>query len=249
MTEFKDALKSARKCKGLTQEQLGKKIGVSSQVVSNLERGYTTSLSPEMLNDIAKALDTTPEVFLGMQSVDKDVSIDYLLGNDTQNCHDQKNNPIDNGNNSLEENYFFFFFDEESLLRDIFSNRIKSAIADMGLSEDDFINLVPIEAEKAVSFLECKGEPTADDLIELSQFLDTSIDYLLGQIPKLNKEEKKLLNSFVKLDTDRKDIIIGKTKELLLQQESSSVAADEKYIDSQGKSLPSSGTGGGTIAV
>ena len=83
----------------------------------------------------------------------------------------------------------------------------------------------------------------------MSQFLDTSIDYLLGQIPKLNKEEKKLLNSFVKLDTDRKDIIIGKTKELLLQQESSSVAADEKYIDSQGKSLPSSGTGGGTMAV
>ena len=95
MTEFKDALKSARKCKGLTQEQLGKKIGVSSQVVSNWERGYTTSLSPEMLNNIAKALDTTPEVFLGMQSVDKDVSIDYLLGNDTQNCHNQKNNPID----------------------------------------------------------------------------------------------------------------------------------------------------------
>lgn len=79
MTEFKDALKSARKYKGLTQEQLGKKIGVSSQVVSNWERGYTTSLSPEMLNDIAKALDTTPEVFLGMQSVNKDDYSNYVL--------------------------------------------------------------------------------------------------------------------------------------------------------------------------
>ena len=61
----------------------------------------------------------------------------------------------------------------------------------------------------------------------MAPFLDTPIDYLLGQIPKLNKEEKKLLNSFVKLDTDRKDIIIGKTKELLLQQQTSCVAAGE----------------------
>lgn len=113
------------------------------------------------------------------------------------------------------------------MLRDTFANRIKSAIANIGLSEDDFKNEIPIGAEKAASFLECKGDPSADDLIELSQFLDTSIDYLLGQIPKLNKEEKKLLNSFVKLDADRKDIIIGKTKELLLQQETSFVAADE----------------------
>lgn len=59
-----------------------------------------------------------------------------------------------------------------------------------------------------------------------------------------------MLNAFVKLDEDNQDIIIGKTKELLKEQRcESSVAADEKYADSQGKSRPSNGTGGGTIAV
>jgi len=200
-----------RKRRGLTQSELAKEMGISRSALS--------------LYEIEKR---EPDIeTLSKLAILFNVPVGYILGNDTQNSHDLKNNSIDNGSNSLKKNYFFFFFDEENLLRDTFANRIKSAIADMGLSEDDFINQVPIGTEKAISFLECKGEPTADDLIELSQFLDTSIDYLLGQIPKLNKEEKKLLNSFVKLDTDRKDIIIGKTKELLLQQEASSVAADE----------------------
>lgn len=204
-------IRQLRKETGLTQEALGKKLGVIKQTVSSWENCISEPNS-EVLSNMASIFH---------------VSIDYLLGNDVQNSHNQKITPMDNGSNSLEENYFFFFFDKENLLRDTFANRIKSAIADIGLSEDDFINQISIGAEKATSFLECKGEPTADDLIELSQFLGTSIDYLLGQIPKLNKEEKKLLNSFVKLDADRKDIIIGKTKELLLQQETSFVAADE----------------------
>ncbi len=140
------------------------------------------------------------------------VSVDYLMGN--PQC-------------STEKKLFFFFFDEKSLIREVFADRIKSAIADKGLNESDFKKNVSIGTERATAFLEGKGEPTANDLIELSQFLDTSIDYLLGQIPKLNKKEKTLLNSFVKLDTDRKDIIIGKTKELLIQQKQFSVAADE----------------------
>lgn len=204
-------IKQLRKKTELTQEALGKKLGVIKQTVSSWENGISEPNS-EVLSNMASIFG---------------VSIDYLLGNNMQNSHGQKINPMDKGRNPLEEHYFFFFFDEENLLRDIFANRIKSAIANIGLSEDDFINQIPIGAEKATSFLECRGEPTADDLIELSQFLNTSIDYLLGQIPKLNKEEKKLLNSFAKLDADRKDIIIGKTKELLIQQETSSVAADE----------------------
>ncbi len=198
--DFGIKLKELRTQKNLTQLQMAKILDTSKSNISKYETG---SVEPNM-----ETLVKISRYF--------DVSIDYLLN---------PNNSI--SHKFMEKNFFFFFFDEESLLRSTFANRIKSAIADMGLSEDDFINLVPIEAERAASFLECKGEPTANDLIELSQFLDTSIDYLLGQIPKLNKEEKKLLNSFVKLDTDRKDIIIGKTKELLLQQEASFVAADE----------------------
>jgi transcriptional regulator with XRE-family HTH domain len=67
----------------------------------------------------------------------------------------------------------------------------------MGLTEEDFKAAISFGSKKASSFLSGEGEPTADDLIELSQFLDTSIDYLLGQTPRIGNVEKKLLNTFV----------------------------------------------------
>lgn len=196
-------IRQLREDAGFTQEELGKKLGVIKQTVSSWENNVSEPNS-EVLSSIASIFD---------------VSIDYLFGYDK--CAIPKTHETEDGN------YFFFFFDNEDLLRNIFAHRIKSAISNMGLSEDNFKTEVPIGSEKAAAFLECRGEPTANDLIELSQFLGTSIDYLLGQIPKLSSDEKKLLNSFVKLDANRKDIIVGKTKELLLQQEAASVAADE----------------------
>lgn len=58
---FGDKLKEARKCKHLKQSELGLKIGVSGQVISNLERGYTTSCSPQMLRNLANILDVSTE--------------------------------------------------------------------------------------------------------------------------------------------------------------------------------------------
>lgn len=65
--DFGKRLKECRISKGLRQTDLGKKIGVSGQVISNLERGYTTGSSPEMIRKIATALD---------------VSVEYLMGDD-----------------------------------------------------------------------------------------------------------------------------------------------------------------------
>ncbi len=187
-----------RKRRGLTQVELARSIGISRSALSLYE---IEKREPDI-----ETLNKLASLFM--------VPVGYILGNDTRNL--------------TEENLFFFFFDEKSLLREVFANRIKSAIADKGLDESDFKSDVSIGSERATAFLEKTGEPTANDLIELSHFLDTSIDYLLGQIPKLSKKEKTLLNSFVKLDDNRKDIIIGKIKELLIQQEQFSVAAEEQ---------------------
>ena len=109
-----------------------------------------------------------------------EVSVDCLLGKNAKN----ESAP------EKENNFFFFFFDNENLLRDIFSKRIRTAILDMGLTEEDFKAAISFGSKKASSFLSGEGEPTADDLIELSQFLDTSIDYLLGQTPRIGNVEK-----------------------------------------------------------
>lgn len=206
-------IKLLRKRDDLTQEELGKKMGVIKQTVSNWENNISEPNS---------------EILLNMASF-FDVSVDYLLGNDTQENSVKKNINTDKPNSPPGEKYFYFFFDEKNILRNVFTKRIKTAILDIGLTEDDFKDNISFGKEKASSFLDGSGEPTADDLIELSQFLDTSIDYLLGQIPRIGSIEKKLLNAFISLSTDNKDIIIGKIKELLKEQRYESVAADKPF--------------------
>lgn len=197
---FGQILKQLRITKGLTQNELAKILDVSKSNISKYEAG---SVEPNM-----SVLIRISEYF--------EVSVDYLLGKNAKN----ESAP------EKENNFFFFFFDNENLLRDIFSKRIRTAILDMGLTEEDFKAAISFGSKKASSFLSGEGEPTADDLIELSQFLDTSIDYLLGQTPRIGNVEKKLLNTFVSLNTDNKDILIGKAKELLKEQRYESVAAD-----------------------
>ncbi len=190
-----------RKKLGLSQEELASRLKVSQKSISKYERG-TRRPSYETLLEMSKLFG---------------VSVDYLLDN---------NVPSITQPNEAENNYFFFFFDD--MRKKTFANRIRAALADIGLTENEFISQISIENEKASTFLAGEGEPSADDLIEISQFLETSIDYLLGQVPKINYAEKKILNTFVKLNKDNQDIIIGKAKELLKEQEREPVATDTK---------------------
>jgi transcriptional regulator with XRE-family HTH domain len=103
-------------------------------------------------------------------------------------------------------------------------------MADEGMSENDFICSAPIGSERASAILKGELDPSANDLIELARFLNTSIDYLLGQIPALSFSEKKLLNTFVKLSEDNKDILIGKSKELLQNQRYEESVATESPL-------------------
>lgn len=206
MTEFKDALRSTRKAKGLTQEQLGKKIGVSSQVVSNWERGYTTSLSPEMINSIANALDTTPEVFLGLQTVLKKDYSNYIL----------------------DENSFFFIpkvrkiMEEEHITIEEFMKRTgyyKSEVDALiyGSKMPSIEDVIKIAGALNVS---------TDYLLDLSERKKISVeDELL--IQTITNRERELVTAFRELCHDNQDIIMGEIKKFLKEQYyEQSVAAD-----------------------
>ena len=233
MANISDRIKSLRLSADMTQKEFGDIFGIVKSTVSLYEGGKSTP-NDELKKQICSYFD---------------ISTDYLLGLTDERCPVLKKEdhslPEQSENSSR---FFFFFFDE--LLKDVFVSRLRKSLAEKGLSPDEFSETVPFDSEKCVAYLSGKCEPSLEDLIEISHVLDVSIDYLLGQIPKVTSLEKKLLNTFIKLDEDNQDIIIGKAKELLKEQRyESSVAADEKYADSQGKSKPSSGTGGGTIAV
>lgn len=132
------------------------------------------------------------------------------------------------------------------------------------ISYEDMLEKSCIEKTRLDALWYGNSQPVAEELIRIATVLDVSIDYLLdnSQREKITTDEELILRYYHKFPEDvmellesfcslekRKDrgIILGKCFEL--EKESSSVAADGKYVDSQGKSQPSSGTGGGTIAV
>jgi transcriptional regulator with XRE-family HTH domain len=65
-------LRKARLEKGLTQKELGKKVGVSESYISLLERGIRERCPPELLKDIAKALEPEVNSILTASSVSEE---------------------------------------------------------------------------------------------------------------------------------------------------------------------------------
>lgn len=61
-------LRSARKSKSLTQEELAKRVKTTKGTISNYENGHSTP-SNEMLKDLADALDTTTDFLLGRTNI------------------------------------------------------------------------------------------------------------------------------------------------------------------------------------
>ena len=61
--QFTKNLKLLRKARGLTQTQLGEKLGLTKQSIINYEKGLTFPTG-KRLNDLITALDVTPEQLL-----------------------------------------------------------------------------------------------------------------------------------------------------------------------------------------
>lgn len=70
MEDYSKNIKFLRKQKGMTQQDLADKTGQTKQIISNLERGYSSPNNKQLLN-LAHALDCTTNDILGDVEVDK----------------------------------------------------------------------------------------------------------------------------------------------------------------------------------
>lgn len=77
--EFGQRLKISRKDKNLTQKELAKLVGVSAQVISNWERGYTTGIDTDTLFSISKILDCSVDYLVGISDVKKIITKNELF--------------------------------------------------------------------------------------------------------------------------------------------------------------------------
>lgn len=216
--DFGTKIKELREQSGLTQKQMSEILGVSKSNISKYES-----------NAVEPSLET-----LKNYAIYFSISADYLLGVNTSAEQLSTKTNISDGSTGEGHRYFFFFFD--NLLRDTFVSRLKKAIAENGISIDEFSKIVSFDENKCNSYLNGENEPSLEDLLEISRVLDVSIEYLLGQSPRISTSENKLLNAFRKLNEDNQDILIGKVKELLKDQRYEvSVAAEEPMRKASGK--------------
>lgn len=66
---FKDRLREKRLEANLTQVQLAEKVSVSARTIQNYEMGSRKPTKYEIVEKIAKVLDTTPEYLLGQSEM------------------------------------------------------------------------------------------------------------------------------------------------------------------------------------
>jgi transcriptional regulator with XRE-family HTH domain len=199
-----------RKKKGLTQSALSEILGISRSALSLYE---IEKREPDIntLNNLASIFNVPVGYILGDNS---DISDYFLYDQDTINAVENKN--------------FHNFFNNEDITRGAFLLRLKKAISECNMSEESFLANAPMGATRAKLILNGKTDPSANDLVDLSHYLKTSTDYLLGQTPVLTFDEKKLVNTYIQLDEDNRDILMGHAKELLKKQKyAEAIAADE----------------------
>lgn len=80
--DFGRRIREARKAKGMTQDELADKIGVSGSFLGHIERG-TRVASLDTLVDLCNALETSPSLLLGasLEGLAAEVSLDDELAN------------------------------------------------------------------------------------------------------------------------------------------------------------------------
>lgn len=119
-------------------------------------------------------------------------------------------------------------------------NESYSAIADM----------LGIEETEVHNFFEYGFVPHITVFARIVEHFLVSSDYLLnrtGSTLTVQTDEDELLRSFRALNGKSKTMALSRIYEL--EREESLVAAKDRYLDSEGKSWPSSGTGGGATMV
>jgi DNA-binding XRE family transcriptional regulator len=182
---------------------------------------YWIEKTGESYNEIAKQLDITVEQL--MNYMDEKVAIPYhILSKLSDICEVSTDCLLGLNNKSRglnSDNVLPFQYNYQIAERII---ELRNPVTDT----DSFLCTLLCISEKELFYLiEYGFIPHVDVIIKLSEYFNVSTDYLLCRI---DKQSEKMFSTFKKLSEDNRDILIGKSKELLQNQRyDSSVAADE----------------------
>jgi transcriptional regulator with XRE-family HTH domain len=78
MMTLGEKIRSIRKAKGMTQQELAEKLNTTKQTIGKYEKGIVTNLPLFRINELARALSTTPAYLTGWEE-DKDYTSNKAL--------------------------------------------------------------------------------------------------------------------------------------------------------------------------
>lgn len=90
-------IKAARKDRGVTQEELGAKIGVTKATINKYEVGTVVNLKRTIIEQIAAALDVTPGYLMGWDNGGQGVQVGSVQTNNGVIGHTNAPVTISNG--------------------------------------------------------------------------------------------------------------------------------------------------------
>lgn len=128
------------------------------------------------------------------------------------------------------------------------SRRLKEQAAKWGENENYLSDTLGIDAEEVHNFFEYGFVPNIMVFVKIVEHFLVSSDYLLNRTDStltVQADEEELLRSYRALNAKSKTMALSRIYEL--EREESLVAARDHYLDSEGKSSPSSGTEGGAM--
>lgn len=221
-------LANFREKKKITQNNMAEQLSLSCKMYVDIETG---TYSPNM-NQIKKLAKITG------------YDIDYLIG--------AKDHTSTLTNESIEIGGLFFPISEADG-EFTFKERFESLCIKNGVNSNNCEELLSI-TQTQYTDIQFNRMPTLSELLRIAYAFNVSLDYLIGktdcQNMQLNSKELALLLNYRDCLPNYQKNIEDRAEKLSIESIGmSSVAADEKYVDSQRKSSPSSGTGGGTMAV
>lgn len=186
-------------------------------------------ISEDLLEDYCNGESVPLNILIKLSEI-CEVSTDCLLG------LRKKPRPKQDGD-------YPFQFDPE------ISRRLKEQMQQMGENYSQIAAVIGIEEEEVFNFLEYGFVPHIAVFIQIAEHFLVSSDFLLNRTNStltIQEDEDELLRSYRALNAKSKTMALSRIYEL--EREESLVAAKNPFLDNEGKSLPSNGTEGDTIA-
>lgn len=215
-----------------SNENIGNSINywISKTGYGNDELAEKLGIREELLDDYRSGfVEPSLEILQALSKI-CNVSTDCLLG-----IREKSRRPDPDGE-------LPFRFDPE------ISRRLKEQAKQMDETYSFIADILGIDEDEVFNFFEYGFVPHMSVFVQIVKHFLVSSDYLLNRTSStltVQADEEELLRSYRVLNAKSKTMALSRIYEL--EREESLVAAKDRYLDDQGKSSPSSGTGGGTM--